>query len=222
MHERPRPYCLPNNVFISSWMLCALYFKGKVSWACWEARYAADINNSSKGRIHIGPWETGNQQISPLLDWLFRLVQARDFDVFLRGLWEVLTQDGSRVENDTEESLWSLLLECEMWLLYSSGCNWLGLKTWMEYRLDTPNNKKKNKEPAARWLLLRARVLLEGKEVQCFSWEASCCSEMNCLSLSWGTDENSFKWRWVNTSKRSNELGKTQGKTDGAMNESLN
>lgn len=93
-----------------------LNFKGKLSWACWEARSTARINNStgSKARIHTGSWETGNQRISPVRDWLY----GRSSHVFLGGLRAVLTWAGS------------------------SGCNWLRLKTWMEIEVITFRNAR--------------------------------------------------------------------------------
>ena len=82
---------------------------------------------------------------------------------------------------------------------YSWGWNWPGLMTWMEYhQLETTNRKM--------WLHHVSESTAWGKRRAMFWWEA------NCLSLSWGTGENSFKRRWVNASKHLNEPGRSTEK----------
>lgn len=134
-------------------MLCALGFKGKVPLLCWEARSAADINNSSasKGRSHTESWETGNQQISPASDWLFRLGQSSNVIVWV--LWEVWMQDGFLCLEIILRSMSAVYL----WIkscVYCWVCNWLRLKTWMEQRLVLQAGKGSLQRGDCLWVMV--------------------------------------------------------------------
>lgn len=135
-----------------------LYFKGKLSWACWEAKYTEDMNYSSdcKGRIHEGSWETwkpANLSSAGLVIWISAGQDAST------PSFEAL-QCFYRVENNTKRNLLVFINE---------------IRDVVAVQVVNVQGYRKQQEqentPSVRRLLPAAW----GKRGPVFWWASSCC-----------------------------------------------
>lgn len=125
-----------------------LSFKGKLSWACWEAKYTADMNYSSdcKGRIYKGSWETwkpAKLTSAGLVIWTSAGQEAST------SSFEALWCFYQRVEHNTKRNLLVFINEIRDMVTVSRV-------------IETNRNRKASLYWGDYFLLL------EGKEVQCF------------------------------------------------------
>lgn len=136
-----------------------LSFKGKLSWACWEAKYTADMNYSSdcKGRIYKGSWETwkpAKLTSAGLVIWTSAGQEAST------SSFEALWCFYQRVEHNTKRNLLVFINEIRDMVTVQ-------VVIVQGYR----NQQEQESKPLLRWLLPAAW----GKRGPVFWWESSCC-----------------------------------------------